>query len=221
MSVELIHLRKLLQLLYAGPGPQRAMLRAEIRNDRARDQGTQGAGGDFYGPFWSDVKEHVFGNGDLAALTEGRIDRNKARERLYPTLQDGFLKWWNEQRRWTNSPFEPTRAPAATFKASDILTIKIENILAVRDATETDRYIYPYFYESPALKNEAARIALWVFSRAFPALPLDNFRILDVPRGRVFSPDRCYLEGDEAVILKRKHFQLWSLYVELEEEYDR
>ncbi len=219
MSVETIPLRRLLQLLYAGARQQQSLLRAEIRADLAKQRGISSNGGDFYGPFWADAREHVSSIKDLTVATQERVDRNKARERLYPILKDGFLKWWDSQRRWTNAPFETVRAPTAALKVTETLTIKIDNILAVRDAEGVDRFIYPYFYEAPILKNEAARIGLWALKRSFPGLIYDHFRILDVPRGRIFSPDRCYLEGDEAVILKRKFFDLWTMYVKLEEDY--
>ncbi|AOF98278.1 hypothetical protein [Sphingobium sp. RAC03] len=219
MAVEIIHLRKLLQLLYASPRDQQTLLRAEIRAEIAKENGVSGGGGDFYGPFWADARDHVFEINDLHLATDDRIARNNRRARLYPILRDGFLKWWNEQRRWTNTPFESVRAPSGQLKFSEILTIKVDGIIAVKDATGTSRYIYPYFSETPALKNEGARISLWVFYRTFPGLDFNNFRILDVPRGRIYSPDRCYLEGDEAQILKQKYDNLWQMYVNLEEDY--
>ena len=206
-----------MQLLFAGPQQQRALIRAEIRQDTARLNGIQTGGGDFYGPFWADVKEHVAGTGDLVTLCDQRMDRNSRRERLYPILAQGFLTWWNEHRRWTNEPFEVVRTPSASFKFNELLTLRVDNFLAVRDAHGINRYIYPYFYEQPALKNEAARISLWVFKNAFRALPFENFRILDVSRGQIFSPDRCYLEGDEKNLLTARHKALWDLYVSIEE----
>ncbi len=217
MSVESIHLRKLVQMLFAGEKHQLSLVRSDVRQDISRSLGDNSNGGDFYGPFWADVKDHVSGHADLRELTKYRISQNRRRERLYPVLTDGFLTWWDEQRRWTNAPFEIVKSPSTHFKFNDILTIKLENFLSVEDDSGVRRYIYPYFYERPPLKNEAARISLWVMKRAFEALPFEKFRILDVPRGRIFSPDRCYLEGDEEEILKMRHLALWKLYVEVEE----
>lgn len=217
MSVENIHLRKLLQMLYAGQKHQISLVRAEVRSDLAKAQGDATSGGDFYAPFWADVKAHVEGQHDLVEQTKYRIVQNRRRERLYPILCNGFLSWWDEQRRWTNSPFEIVRSPSTQFKFNELLTVRLENFLSVEDSTGARRFIYPYFYERPPLKNEAARIALWLISQSFKALPFEKFRVLDVTRGRIFSPDRCYLEGDEEEILTRRYRELWNLYVEIEE----
>jgi hypothetical protein len=221
MSVELLHLRKLLQLLYAGQKQQQLLIRSEIRNDLMKIAGKQSAGGDFYAPFWSDVKDHALGKASLADLSKRRVEANARRERLYPVLTAGFLKWWTEQRRWTNEPFELIRGPSALYNFNKFLTIKIDNFLSIRDGRGIDRYIYPYFYELPPLKNEAARIALWIFKSSFPALNFDNFEILDVTRGRIFAPDRCYLEGDEKQILTERYEVLWRRYIELEENFNK
>lgn len=218
MSVENLLLRKLLQMMYAGETQRRALVRADVRTDFAKASGNPPNGGDFYGPFWADVKDHISGKQDLRQLARDRIEKNSRRERLYPDLTRGFLRWWDTQRRWTNEPFAIIRPPSATFRFNEILTIKLDNFLSVRDAHGVDRFVYPYFYETPVLKNEAARVALWTMQQAFKGLKFENFRILDVIRGRVFSPDRCYLEGDEEEILQRKHRELWNLYVEIEED---
>lgn len=217
MSVELIHLRKLLQFLFSGRKQQISQVRSEVRLDAAKALGISGSGGDFYAPFWADVKDHVCSKSDLRSATKSRIEQNIRRGRLYPILTDGFLQWWDDQRRWTNEPFAIERAPSTTLRVNDILSVRLENFLTIKDSQGTSRYIYPYFSESPTLKNEAARISLWCFRKAFKALEYENFRILDVPRGRIFSPDRCYLEGDEEEILERRHRELWDLYVEIEE----
>lgn len=206
-----------MQLMFAGPTEQRALLRADVRQDLARAAGVSSGGGDFYGPFWSDVKDHVAGRADLLDSTKQRVLKNSRRERLYPILAKGFLDWWNEHRRWTNEPFEIVRTPATTLKINDVLNIRLENFLAVKDSDGVVRYIYPYFYEKPVLRNEAARISLWAIKNAFKGLQYDHFRILDVPRGRIFSPDRCYLEGDEKEVLIRRHKDVRNFYIEIEE----
>lgn len=70
MSMRRVHLRKLLKIMFLEEGPRRSALRTDIREDRARaaDNGGEG-GGDFYGPFWSDAKRHVFGMHDLHTAT--------------------------------------------------------------------------------------------------------------------------------------------------------
>jgi len=107
MSLQKIHLRKLLQLFDAADGKRRALLRADIRDEMASAAGAEKNGGDFYAPFWSDAKQHMGGASDLKLTTAARIELNKGRERLYPELRDGFLLWWNKKRRWINEPFEP------------------------------------------------------------------------------------------------------------------
>ena len=100
MSMRRVHLRKLLKIIYLPEVPRRSALRADIREDRARAaDGGGGGGGDFYGPFWSDAKRHVFGVHDLHAATNGRIAGNCRRQNLYPQLRDGFLLWWDRRRR--------------------------------------------------------------------------------------------------------------------------
>lgn len=218
MSIELIHLRKLLQIFYMPVPRQKAILRAEIRSDRAKEEGKSVAGGDFYGPFWADVRDHVIGRTDLHSSVINRISNSAGRERLYPLLEKGFLDWWDDQRRWTNDPFVQVRSPNTILKFSDILSIKLDGFLAIQDASQVNRYIYPYFSETPVLKNEAARIGLWAFKKAFVALPVENFRILDVLRGRIFAIDRHYLEGDEQEVLERRSESLWQLWTELQNE---
>ncbi len=219
MGIDLLHLRRLLQLLYASERQLPALLKADIRAEIAKADGLASSGGDFYGPFWYDVREHVFERGDLRSLALERIAKSKSRERLYPVLTNGFLRWWETQRRLTNAPFEQVASPTKILKINDILSVKIEDILSIRDGLGVDRHIYPYFYESPSLKNEAGRIGLRILQRAFPALSLENFRLLDIPRGRVFAPDRSFLEGDEDIILQRRFYQVWEMYVALEERH--
>lgn len=58
MSVLDIPLRKILQLFYAPLPLQRSILKEDIRLDRKKEQGgSRSRGGDFYLPFWSDVKK--------------------------------------------------------------------------------------------------------------------------------------------------------------------
>ena len=92
MSIEKINLRKALQLFYADRPLRRSLLLADIRTDRYKAAGNNGNGGDFYGPFWSDVKDHAAGLTDLSETTAARIAANPARGRLYPLLRDASFK---------------------------------------------------------------------------------------------------------------------------------
>jgi hypothetical protein len=219
MSLEIIHLRKLLKLLYLTPSRQVSELRADIRQDIAKEHGSVGGGGDFHGPFWSDARDHVFHRKDLHDSVRERIASNPGRERLYPRLRDGFLQWWNERRRWTNEPFQPAQAPHARLTLNGLGTIKVENLLAVRDAAGEDHFVYPYFAEAPLLNNEAARVGLWILQEALPRLTHDEIRILDVLRGQTFSLDRTPLQGDERAILVERYSALVRQWHTLYDEY--
>jgi hypothetical protein len=220
MSFETIHLRKLLKVLYLDRGAQISELRSDIRSEIARDAGAGGEGGDFHGPFWSDAKDHVFHRSDLRDTVRARIESNPARARLYPQLRDGFLLWWEERRRWTNEPFQPIDSPRARYLFQDLgATVKVENLLAVRDARGADRLIYPYFSEEPPLSEEGARIGLWLMSAALPAYRSERLRILDVMRGRSFSTDRVPLQGDEERIFRERYGRLLEQWRKLWDDY--
>jgi hypothetical protein len=82
VSVRNIHLRKLLKLMYLAPNRRVSALRADIRDDIDRETGGTGSGGDFYGPFWSDAKGHVFGSCYLPEMVQARIAANAGRANL-------------------------------------------------------------------------------------------------------------------------------------------
>jgi len=206
MSLRSIHLRKLLKILYSDQSRRISALRSDIREDIAREQGNAEGGGDFYGPFWRDAKDHVFGFSDLTDTTRARLEANTRRANLYPRLHDGFLLWWNERRRWTNEPFYPADTLKAYVSIESLnSTIKIDNILAVRDAHGEDHFVYPYFSPEPILNEEAARLGLWILQQGFPTVPVACFRVLDVMRGITFNIDRNPLRGDESDILLRRY----------------
>lgn len=207
MSLQNMHLRKLLKIMYASGALRTRFLRADIREDIARENGAgPEGGGDFYGPFWKDAKDHVFEFGDLHASTAARIAANFRRANLYPRLRDGFLLWWTDRRRWTNTPFEPIAPPKTSFAAPRTdATIKIANILAVRDGRDEDHFVYPYWFDSPMLTEEAARVGLWVLTQALPKVDENELRILDVIRGQTFSLDRNPLSGNESTIFRERY----------------
>lgn len=220
MSLQTIHLRKLLKLFYLDRSRQTSELRADIRSEIARDAGGSGEGGDFHGPFWSDAKDHVFHRSDLRDTVRMRIESNPSRGRLYPRLQDGFLQWWDERRRWTNEPFQPIEAPRARHIFSSLqATVKVENLLAVRDARGTDRFVYPYFSEIPPLPEEGGRLGLWMMSQALKGKRIEHLRILDIIRGETFSVDRNPLHGNEGTIFEAKYASLLNLWHGLWKEY--
>ncbi len=198
MALNRIHLRKLLKILFSEPNARRSALRSDIREEIARETGQDEGGGDFYAPFWADAKSHVFGAADLHTMVDDRVGANGRRANLYPQLRAGFLTWWNERRRWTNEPFRLGRSLKAHFQFPGLdATVKVDNILTVRDGLDVEHVIYPYFAPEPVLSESAARLGLWLLSRALPTVPVEEIRILDVIRGRTFSVDRYPLLGNE------------------------
>ncbi|MEK9971455.1 MAG: hypothetical protein VW600_20140, partial [Ferrovibrio sp.] len=95
MALNHIHLHKLLRILFLEPNKRQSELRDDIRTEIAKEAGAETSGGDFYVPFWADVKQHVFGSANLIELVAARIEANHQRRNLYPLLRDGFLLWWN------------------------------------------------------------------------------------------------------------------------------
>ena len=79
------------------------MLKSDIRQEREKELGlAKSGGGDFFGPFWTDAKDHIAGKSEIRERTPVRIQNLRNTKRLYPLLQIGFLKWWDEKRRWKN-----------------------------------------------------------------------------------------------------------------------
>lgn len=220
MSLENIHLRKLLKILYLPPNQRTSALRSDIRDELAKEEGLASGGGDFYGPFWRDAKDHVIGITDLHEAVEARIESNPRRENLYPQLRDGFLLWWNERRRWTNEPFRPAENIKGRYVFEDLgSVVKVDNVLSVRYANDEDHFIYPYFSPMPPLEEEAARLGLWLIRESLRTIDFEEVRILDVIRGQTFSVDRNPLQGDEQGIFNARYRlvlnewrRLWSEY---------
>lgn len=207
MALNHIHLRKLLKILFMEANGRRSELRSDIREEIAREAGQDSSsGGDFYGPFWADAKSHVFGTADLHNMVDDRVEANARRANLYPQLRTGFLTWWNERRRWTNEPFRPGQSLKANYSFPELdATVKIDNILSVRDGTGAEHVVYPYFAPQPELSENAARLGLWLLSVALPIVPAAEIRILDIIRGRTFSIDRYPLRGDEEENFRRRY----------------
>ncbi len=220
MALESIHLRKLLKLIFLEPNKRRAALRAEIREELRREAGEDAGGGDFYTPFWADAKSHVFGAADLRRATDGRIVANARRQNLYPQLRDGFLKWWDEKRRWTNSPFKPGKNYKARFRFPGLdATVKVESLLSVIDGVGQEYVVYSYFAPEPRLTAESARLGLWLLTQALPTIPPSQLRILDIIRGNTFSIDRNPLAGDEEIEFRARFARLIRERDELRAEY--
>jgi len=223
MAIDQIHLRKALCLCGAKPARRISMLRNDIRKTIAKEKGTaRKGGGDFHTPFWADAKEHVFGRADLHELTEARTASNDTRERLYPLLRDSFLRWWNEKRRWRNSPFDPLPKPVfARHQIAGLGLIKVEGLLGVGMEDGSGRYVYPYFAEETPLNDEEARLGLWLMCEALPQYRRADFRILDVLRSRSVGLVDCPLLGDEAGAFSTKYQSVIDQWNRLRDEYPR
>lgn len=222
MSLEKIHLSKLLKIFYSDTRKQISLLREDIRNEIKKENSADGSGGDFYIPFWADAKAHASGQLDLREKAKLRIDSNKGRERLYSAMTIAFLKWWEEKRRWRNEPF--TILPASPKKRYQVkelnTTVKIENLVSARIGEQTHRLIYPYLTEEPALGEEGARIGLWLLGEALTAFKREDIRILDVLRSASFGLDDVPLQGNEQAIFLQRYSQVLAKWKELWKEYE-
>lgn len=220
MSIEKINLRKLLQLFFADNRLQQSLLLADIRNDRTKQAGDREGGGDFYGPFWADVKDHAAGRLNLAEQTELRIAANATRARLYPILRDCFLDMWNEKMRWRNEPFEfVPESVKAQLSIKQLGTIvKIENTASITTWDGSHRIMYPYFSEAPALPEEGARLGFWALSEALPGYRTEDFRIIDVQRRTYFRPEEVGIKGDERKQFVQRYDVLLKKWRKLRDE---
>jgi len=213
MSVLDIPLRKVLLLFYANEPLRRSVLKEDIRLDRKKEAGgTRRQGGDFYLPFWSDVKKHISGDGDLAQMTADRIESNRNFKRLYPLLKDGVLELLSAKLRWSNEPVEIVpQSVHGNLKIVELgATVRIRDALHARVREKYTRVVYPYFSENPALSEEAGRLGLWAMQQALPNLDPSDMRLIDPLRRVFFSPGTTALQGNEKAIFVRKYRLLVS-----------
>lgn len=199
MALDRVHLRKLLQLFMLTEKTRASKIRQDaLQTMKRRDEGPS-PGGDFHLPFWSDAKAHAAGTADLRGSTLEQIRKNKGRARLYPMLEQGFLLWWNEKRRWINEPIATLpKTIKSVYGFSDIGgTVKVENLLSLQIGEDRFRYVYPYFCEGPPINPEVACLGLWLINKALTELDPSEIRILDVIRGEAFSQDRYPFLGNE------------------------
>jgi hypothetical protein len=220
MSMEKLHLRKLLQLFYADRRERRRLLVSDLRNDLNKEQDNESNGGDFHGPFWADAKAHVTGRSDLREQSKIRIESNKARARLYPQLTESFLSLWNEKIRWRNEKFEsfPTSVKAQLSIEELGTIVKIENVVAVGIPDGSSRVVYPYFSETPVLPLEGARLGLWVLKEALPDFRAEDFRIVDILRRSYFRPTEIPMQGDERKMFVQKYSTVLTEWRKLRDE---
>lgn len=211
MSVLDIPLRKALQLFYARRELRRSILKEDIRLDRRKEAGgTRSRGGDFHLLFWSDVKKHISGDGDLADLTAARVDSNENFKRLYPLLKDGVLELLSAKLRWSNEPVEINpQSIHGILKIEDLGGIvRIRDALHARVREKYTRVVYPYFSEEPTLSEEGGRLGLWAMQQALDGLDPNDMRIIDPLRRTFFSPEITPLNGTEETIFHDKYRSL-------------
>lgn len=208
MSVLDIPLRKVLQLFYASEPLRITLLKEDIRLDRKKEEGgNRSKGGDFYLPFWSDVKKHIAGDADLSEMTSDRIRSNKRYRRLYPLLKDGVVELLNAKLRWSNEPVQivPRRIHGNLQLADLGGTIRIRDALHARVRGEYTRVVYPYFSEDPALSEEGGRLGLWAMQQALADVDPNDARIIDPLRRTFFSPQTTPLSGNEGSVFREKY----------------
>lgn len=206
MAIDLIHLNKLLRLLYLSDKQARSALLKDIYQEKIKANGDDSGGGDFYSPFWADARKHILREADLSVLTAERIRKNGRRKKLYPRLEQGVLALWE---RGHNLEVELlSRSPKGRFTLSDIgLTVKVESIMALSIEGE-ERLVYPYWFPDPILSHEAARIGLWLLHQTLPHEQAANIRIFDIIRAEYFSMDTCPSQGNEEELLTQKYMKL-------------
>jgi hypothetical protein len=207
MGLDRVHLRKLLKLFMMKENLRATAIRADARDVMKRLDEGAGPGGDFPIPFWRGAKDHAAGRSDLHDTTAEQIEKNWRRKNLYPRFRDGFLRWWNEKRRWINEEIIelPKTIKSSVGFAEIDGVVKVENLLCLRVGDDKHRYIYPYFSDKPPLTPEVARLGLWLMSKALPQHSIEDMRILDVLRGETFSVDKYPLAGDEEEVFTLRY----------------
>lgn len=221
MSVLDIPLRKALQLFYARKELRRSILKEDIRLDRKKEAGgTRSKGGDFYLPFWSDVKKHISGDADLADMTANRVSSNQNFKRLYPLLREGVLDLLSAKLRWSNEPVEIIPQSVHGILRIDNLgaTIRIRDALHARVREKYTRVVYPYFSEDPALNEEGGRLGLWAMQQALKDLDANDMRIIDPLRKTFFSPETTPLDGTEEATFHNNYKSLIEEWQRLKSE---
>lgn len=221
MAIQNINLWKLLKLLYLPENKLISEFRSDIRNDIKKLNNLNTNGGDFHAPFWRDAKDHVSNLENLASKTKIRIATSRQRRRLYPLLHTGFIKWWDEKRRWRNEKHEVIpNSIKGKFQVPNLnAIIKIENIMALKIGDDTNKLIYPYFSEEPSLSEEAARIGLWLMSQTLEKHRIEDMRILDILRAQPFSVSDHPLQGNEENIFNNNYGRILDKWARLRTEY--
>ncbi|MCP1199425.1 hypothetical protein [Notoacmeibacter sp. MSK16QG-6] len=219
MSVQKIQLGKLLRLMGSADEKRDRLLKKFIREDMRREA-NPGSGGDFHVPFWHDAKRHVNGDDYLPIMVAKRIAASSRRKRLYPELANGFLDFWNTKRRWTNkaliSEVSTVHANMAITELGGIITVR--NMMYLKADNNTERAYYPYFSEWPALKQNEARLGLWILANSGIEVEKSKIRILDLIRGNSISIADVGFYGNEREQLVKRYRRLIENYERIRAE---
>jgi hypothetical protein len=220
MSIKIINLNKLLQLCGLEEKQLISKLRDDLRIERDKLRGRKTGGGHFHHPWWEAAKDHAVGLDDLNEATE-RLTKVRGRKRLYPLLTQGFLSWLETLRRGTNLTigWSEEEVHAHYTVPGMELTVKVDNLLALKIGEDEHRLVYPYFSESPALKEKWARVGLWLMTDALSEYDRTGMQILDVLRGRAFSGSSTFLKGDEEALFELRYRRMLDLWEELRPAY--
>jgi len=223
MSLRSIGLKKALKLLGLPENKLVSELRDDIRNEMRKIHRDDSGGGDFHVGFWRDAKDHATHKFDLTAATRIRIESNKGRERLYPVLRAGFLKWWDELRRQNNEDFEEIEGSihGRYQLPGENAVVKVDNVLALKIGDKYTRIIYPYFSENPVLSEENGRIGLWIMSKSLPNFAIEDMIILDVLRSKSYTVADYPLDGDEEKKFVARYKKILKQWIQLaDNDYD-
>jgi hypothetical protein len=222
MSIRMINLNKLLRICGSSPAATTSALREDLRAERDNLLGLKAGGGHFQHPWWKAAKDHAVGFSDLPSETEKLIEVSDRRKRLYPIYTKSFLDWIDHFRRSTNYEFGclPEHVHAHYVVPDLDLTVKVDNVLALKIGFDRRHIVYPYFAEVPSLTTPWARIGLWLMSGALSEYASAELELLDVFRGRGFSGASLFPRGDEETVFHSRFRELLSEWLELRKQYD-
>lgn len=221
MTIKVINLNKLLRICALPENGLLSELRSDLRSERNKTLGIKTGGGHFHHPWWNAAKEHAVGGPDLEVQTALLVTASKQRKRLYPQLTQGFLAWLKYLRRTTNLKIGWNEEEVHThYVVPELdLTVKVDNLLALKLGEDRHKLVYPYFSEEPALDEKWGRVGLWLMSEALSEYDLADMELLDVLRGRSFSGASHFLKGDEEAVFEAKYFAISKQWEELRAEY--
>jgi len=107
----------------------------------------------------------------------------------------------------------------ARYCIQNLGTIRVENTISITTGDDKHRIIYPYFCESPALQEEAARLGLWVMAQCIDGYRTESLTILDVIHSRAYSTVEVPFDGSEEANMTDRYGHLLAQRALLREEY--